>query len=58
VVKEGEAAVEERKALGRQTLRLLSIAGFLAIGLALTGCSNSEEAKDGETTVPSSEEVQ
>ena len=58
MVKEGEAAVEERKALGRQTLRLLSIAGFLAIVLALAGCSNSEEAKDGETTVPSSEEVQ
>ncbi len=50
--------MEERKALGRQTLRLLSIALFLAIGLALAGCSNSEEAKDGETTVPSSEEVQ
>ena len=31
---------------------------FLTIGLALTGCSNSEEAKDEETTVPSSEEVQ
>src|ERR671911_52901 len=28
------------------------------MGLALAGCSNSEEAKDGETTVPSSEEVQ
>ena len=58
MVKEGGAAVEERKALGRQTLRLISIAGFLAMGLALAGCSNSEEAKDGETTVPSSEEVQ
>jgi D-alanyl-D-alanine carboxypeptidase len=59
VVNEEGVSVEERKALGRQALKLLSIAGFLAIGLALTECSNSEEAnKDGETTVPSSEEVQ
>lgn len=50
--------VELSKALGRQALRLLSIAVFLAIGLALTACSNSEKAKNEETTVPSSEEVQ
>lgn len=56
--------MEVRKALGRQALRLLSIAVFLAIGFALTECSNSEEANkdkettDEETTVPSSEEVQ
>src|SRR5215210_1031535 len=60
---EGRVLVEVRKALGRQALRLLSIAVFLAIGFALTECSNSEEAKDEETTdeettVPSSEEVQ
>jgi D-alanyl-D-alanine carboxypeptidase len=65
VVKEGRVLVEERKALGRQELGLLpstavlSIAVFLAIGLALAGCSNGEEAKkDGGATTPSSEEVE
>jgi hypothetical protein len=61
MVKEGRVLVEERKALGRQELGLLpstavlSIAVFLAIGLALAGCSNGEEAKkDGGATTPSS----
>jgi D-alanyl-D-alanine carboxypeptidase len=64
MVKEGRVLVEARQALGRQALRLLSITVLLAIGFALTECSNSEEAKkdeettDEETTVPSSEEVQ
>jgi D-alanyl-D-alanine carboxypeptidase len=48
--------------LSRRTLRLLSIAVFLVIGLALVGCSGGggEEAKgeEEESQAPSQEEVQ
>ena len=47
--------------MSRRTLRLLSIAVFLVIGLALVGCSGGgEEAKgeEEESQAPSQEEVQ
>jgi D-alanyl-D-alanine carboxypeptidase len=45
--------------LSRQTLRLLPIAVFLAIGLlSLIGCSGVEETKEEESQAPSLEEVQ
>ena len=47
------------KRLSRQTLRLLCIAVFLAIGLlSLIGCSGGEETKEEESQAPSLEEVQ
>jgi D-alanyl-D-alanine carboxypeptidase len=47
------------KRLSWQTLRLLSIVLFLAIGLlSLIGCSGGEETKEEESQAPSLEEVQ
>jgi D-alanyl-D-alanine carboxypeptidase len=50
--------MDVQKAPGRRVLKLLHIALFLAIGLALTGCGKAQEQKGEKVTVPSQEEVQ
>jgi hypothetical protein len=47
--------MDVQKVPGRRVLKLLPIALFLAIGLALTGCGKAQEQKGEKVTVPSQE---